>query len=61
MANVDYDKILTQDAVLAVRAYLGCDELTATEVVDVVKPHLNRALRLELARAQETIESTQSK
>lgn len=61
MANIDYDKILAQDAVLAVRAYLGCDEVTATEVVDVVRPHLNRALRLQLDSALAEIESLTSK
>lgn len=38
-------------AVLAVRGLLGCDEETATDVVEVVRPHLERPLQLALEAA----------
>lgn len=38
-------------AILAVRGLLGCDEDTAIDIVETVRPHLERPLQLALESA----------
>ena len=42
-------------AVLAVRGILGCSEEAALEVVEAVRPHLERPLLTALAQSRERI------
>lgn len=46
---------IAPDAVLAVRGLLGCSEDTASEVLEVVKPHIELGLQRALAEAQREI------